>query len=143
MKKFILAIALLTSSQFTYAACSNASLMGAWVIFGSNNNQYSNAVGKGTVVISSTGVIDSIKSNITYLFPNGNSIVTTTAKLSGKVSVDSQCSVVASITAERTAYTTGTTYTVYGQLDNTDKNIINGIYRTIDYDIGTFNWVKK
>jgi|GEM_PF-2134651 len=143
MKKFILAIALLTSSQFTYAACSNASLMGTWGIFGSNNNQYSNAVAKGTVVISSTGVIDSIKSNITYLFPNGNSIVNTTAKLSGKISIDSLCSVTASITAAKTAYTTGTTYTVYGQLDNTDKNIINGIYQTIDYDVGTLNFVKK
>lgn len=135
MKKSILALLLSVSAiSPVYAGCTQTNLTGTWAAFAATNNTaYFSGVGKGTVVVSSTGNVDSTKSTMVILYDYNTS---PTATLTGKITVDTSCGISGSVS------TPNTTYTLYGQLNNT-KNAITGIYRSSVGDTGTMNFVKK
>ncbi|MDD5391639.1 MAG: hypothetical protein PHE17_01335 [Thiothrix sp.] len=143
MKKLILGLALgLVSTQPVFAACAASNLAGTWIILGGTNNNFQ-GVAKGTVVISSTGVVDATKSSIGFVVPTSTGLGTFSTKLTGKLSVNTTCAVSGTLTTAKTSYIDYAVYTISGQMDNSDKNTISSIYRTSTYDIGMINWVKQ
>jgi hypothetical protein len=126
-----LSLAFCMTSQTIQAACSLANAIGTWWLFAVTGSPNFQGFARGTVALASNGNINTAASSITL---SNNQ---TFKFRSGRAQLASNCRLTGSFLT-----TAGITFTIVdGQL-NTSKNVVSGVYRRSDGDVGMFNLIK-
>jgi hypothetical protein len=121
----------IATSGTTQAACSPANAAGAWRIFGVTGSPSFQGFARGTVVLASNGTINTTASSITL---SNNQ---TLKFRSGRAQLANNCRLTGSFLTNL-----GITFTIVdGQLNST-KNVVSGVYKRSDGDVGMFNLIK-
>ncbi|NOU21976.1 MAG: hypothetical protein HOO93_09325 [Methyloglobulus sp.] len=133
LKNFILASSfmLMANSLNTQAACTIANTVGSWRFFAVTGSPSFQGFGRGTIAFTSTGALNTAASAL-YL-SNGQII-----KFSkGQAKLTSACRITGSLTT-----TVGVTITMVDGQMNSSKNVVSGVYKRSDGDVGLINLIR-
>lgn len=128
---FLSAILCGALSPNAHAVCTTSDIAGAWRIFAITGSQFFQGVGRGTLLFSPTGVVNTQASFI--VDSDGVRI----GFLAGRTRVAPICNVVGRLLA-----TSGVLIVlVDGRMDR-NKTVISGVYRTSSGDLGLVNLIR-
>ena len=133
MKKIALCLLALSCSQSVFATCTMPTTNESWTLFAEINGSRS-IVGSGTLIVDTSGIIDTAKSSMTLIWNVFNNQTYTeinikkTVPLSGNLVVEASCKVTGIIKTKNPDFFNQIKFNFVGKLDSINKNLVNGIF---------------